>query len=279
MKISKITNSGFTLTELIIYMFLSIIVLGIITVCFIYVSGAYGRTASAFDVQRKVEVGVEQLSRDLSSSSLNSIRIYPSSNDNMPGVSMITANKEEVVSTYRGQDSFGITQYGAPQWWGHVFYTVAVRSPQPGEVGTAFQGKLGNLIRWTMPLDTKTSYPYPFPSDIYPRDFGKNKTSVRVILRGIPLPSAPAPKDLDHFKTDGIDYGGFQVAFIRQEKDKKGAIENEYLSSRNPIDFSGKKDTDASSELVQVNITNIYISERTGKLNAYSFSFCAYPKN
>ncbi len=279
MKRTNLRNSGFTLVELMIYMFLSIIVLGIITTTFVYISDAYNRTSSAFDVQRRVETGIEQVRRDLSQTSLNSIQVYPKSGDRKPGVSMITACQEEKVSTHRSQDSFTMSQYGVPKWWGHVFYTVIPREPQPGEVGTDFQGKLGSLVRWTLPLDDKDSPPYPFPTNILPRDFNKNRAVPRVILRGIPLPDSPRLKGLDHFKTDGVDYGGFQVAFVRQEKDNKGGVTREYLSTRNPADFIGKSDTKASSELVQVNITNIYISERSGKLSAYSFSFCVYPRN
>jgi len=270
---------GFTLTELIIYMFLSIIVLGIVTTIFVYISDAYARTTSSLDVQRRVETGVEQIRRDLSQTSLNSIRVYPASGDKMPGVSMITACQQEKVSTRRSRDSFVITQYGVPKWSGHVFYTVVPREPEPGEVGTSFQGKLGSLVRWTLPLDDKNTLPYPFPTNILPGDFKKQRAFTRVILRGIPLPNSPQLKGLDHFKTDGVDYGGFQVAFVRQEKDKKGRVTKEYLSSKNPTDFDGKSDTATTSELIQVNITNIHISERSGKLSAYSFSFYVYPKN
>jgi len=52
-----------------------------------------------------------------------------------------------------------------------------------------------------------------------------------------------------------------------------------YLSGVNPAQATSGKDTDDVSGLVQVSLSSVYISDRTGKLSAYSLSFCVYPKN
>lgn len=274
------SRHGFTLVELIIYMVLCLIVLGIVTFVFTYVSRAYSKASSSFDVQREFQTGVEQIRRDLAQASLGTITVYPSHGEAQPGFSMLSALAEEQgIGKTTGRDSFELTRYGVPNWQRYVFYTLAPRAPRPEEVDTPFQGKIGNVVRWTYPIGSSSAVPYPIPTDIHPSSFASHEAPTRVILRGIILPDAPQIKGMEHFVTDQNDCGGFQVAFIRQERDATGKVTGEYLSGVNPAQATSGKDTDDVSGLVQVSLSSVYISDRTGKLSAYSLSFCVYPKN
>ncbi|MCE1246982.1 MAG: hypothetical protein LWY06_10090 [Firmicutes bacterium] len=272
-------KKGFSLTELIIYMLMSMIMLGIITVVFVSVSDSYKKTMSTFDVQREVEAAADQIRRDLNQSSLNSIVVYPSGSERNPGVSMISPCQEETFSKTTTSDSFVMTQNGGPRWGRYVFYTVLPRETKSGEQGSQYQGRMGNLVRWVWELDDKDISPYPSPTNVLPSQFSTKRAPFSIILRGVPLPTSPELQGLPHFKTNGVDYGGFQVAFVRQSCDKTGKVTSEYLTGVNPSKAVSPTDTGNVSELVQVNITNIYISELSGKLSAYSFSFTSYPKN
>jgi hypothetical protein len=260
-------------------MLMSIIMLGIITTVFIYVSDAYKKTMSSYDVQREVETAAEQLRRDLSQTSLNTITIYPSGSEKNSGVSMISPCREETIKSKTTRDSFILTQNGVPRWGRYIFYTVLPRETRPGEQGSQFAGKMGNLVRWVWTLDDKSISPYPVPTNVFPSQFTNKSAPFTVVLRGIPLPTSPEIPGLGHFKANNVDYGGFQVAFIRQNSDKTGKVTGEFLTGVNPAKATSPTDTSTISELVQVNITNLYLSDLSAKMNAYSFSFVVYPKN
>ena len=272
-------TKGYTLMEVIVYMFIATLMLTIITGIFYSMSRSYSHAAASYDVQREVYVAAEQIRRDISQTSLNSIVVYHHEGNNHPGVSMISAYHDEKIKACVYKRYFKMSDYGTPDWSEHIFYGVIPREPMRQEVGTPFQGKVGDLVRWNLSFDKRDNPLYPFPSEVLPSQYKTKKRPVKVLLRGIPLANAPGIKGMEHFSTDSEDYGGFQVAFIQQEKDDDGKVKKETLSSTNPTKLKSKKDTDKTSEMVQVNITNIYVSERTGNLSAYSFSFSVFPRN
>lgn len=270
---------GYSLTELVVYMFIASMMLSLIVVIFVFMSRSYSRAEASYDVQREAQTGMEMIRRDLSQTSLNSIVVYPDSDEKNSGVSMISAQHDEEVAGGAKRRYFKMSDYGTPDWIEHIFYTVIPRAPLRQEIGTPYQGKLGTLVRWHLSFDQQNNPMYPFPTDIKPSDFMKKKQPYQVVMRNIPLANAPEIDGIDHFKGDLRNYGGFQVAFIRQEKDNKDRVKKETLSDKNPAKLAMRLETDKTSQLVQVNITNVFISNRTGNLSARSFFFTVYPRN
>lgn len=271
-------QKGYTLVELIVSMVIALIMLGILAGAFVYLNREYNKAWSATDMERELQAGIETIRRDLKETSVNSIRIYPAESDELPGVSMISAEYEEEVAGATKR-YFKVSRYGQPKWSGFVFYTL-VPVKIKAAAGTAFEGKIGNLVRWRLPVDKLKNQPtYPFPTDIVPESFKSNNGKPRIILRGIPMPDSPPIKGMERFKFKDTDYGGFQVAFIYQKRDKKGAVTGEFLSNVNPALTSDRSLTDCTTELVQVNFIKMEISDRTGKVNADSFSFQVHPRH
>ena len=273
------TKKGITLVEMMISMFIFIILLGVASGTFIYLNRIYSKSSSSYDVEREMQTGVEQIRRDLMESSLSSIVVYPKGNGIIPGVSMISAEMEEVDPSGPDKRYFKVTRYGTPDWSRHVFYTLQ-RVNVPQAAGTSFEGNLANLVRWTLPIDSKTiDTSYPFPTDVFPSHFQQKNQPPRVILRGIPLPGAPGLHGIDHYTADDKNYSGFQVGFIYLKKGPQGSITGEYLSSTNPCQATDKNLTDGTTKLVQVNLTNVFFSERSGKMSANSYSFQVNPRH
>lgn len=271
---------GYSLTELVVYMFIASMMLTIIVTIFLFMSRSFSHTAASYDVQREIQTGTEMLRQDLSQTSLNSIVVYPSGTGTSPsGVSMISAQQEVKETGKPPRRYFKMSDYGTPEWGEHIFYVVLERPPLKQEIGTPFQGKMGDLVRWNLSFDKSSNPLYPFPTDIKPSDFKVHRQPFKMILRNIPLATAPEIVNMEHYTTNGRDYGGFQVGFIQQEKDKNGKVIKERLSNKNPATQSSRSQTSETSLLVQVNITNLYVSERTGNLSARSFSFAVYPRN
>ncbi len=275
-----IRTKGYSLTELIVYMFIASMMLTVIVVIFIFMSRSYSHAEASYDVQREIQTGFETIRQDLSQTSLNSIVVYPSGTEtNMSGVSMISAQQEVKLDGEPPRRFFKMSDYGTPEWGEHIFYTVLLRAPKKQEIGTPFQGKLGDLVRWNLAFDKTNNPLYPFPTDIKPSDFMTKRQPVKVILRNIPLANSPEIPGMEHFTSNLRDYGGFQVGFILQEKDKNGKIIKESLTNKNPVKETLRSKTNETSLLVQVNVTNVNISDRTGNLSARSFSFAVYPRN
>lgn len=277
-------KKGFTLTELVIYILFSFIVLGIIMGIYYNFRRMYWRTTASYSIQSEIPKAVEWLRKDLTQTGLASIRVYPSSwsgNAN-PGFTMINAEKEEVISGKRVRH-FNVSKYGTPQWNSHVFYVVVPKPVDKAEVGTPFQGKLGMLVRGEKPFDTSQRPLYPFQVSEPPALFYNLGIPTREIIRGIPLPSAPELEGMEHLKISNFKYGGFRVAFVRQTRDPNGKVIQETLTDKNPCyaddQSGGLSETTQTSELVQVNLIVMEISKQTGKLTSYSLSFQVCPRH
>ncbi len=270
------TAGGYTIIEILVCLVITLILLGVLGSIFMNMYHSLNRVESVFDMEQGLEDAAQELGRDFSETSLNSITVYPDSKDAMPGVSMISA---EVLDTATGMRKFAVSRFGTPLWSGNVFYTVIPSKPRQCEVGSPFEGKLGNLVRWYLPFDKDKNPVYPFPTDILPSDFSKNKASMRIIARGIPLPDAPELQDIDLGKVNGKNCGGFRVSFIRQNRDEEGKVLKESLSDINPALAESPEDMAEISPLVQVNITLVHFSERDGKMTAFSFPIQVAPMN
>ena len=268
--------SGFTIIEVLVTIGLTLIILGILGSIFVNMYHAYNRVEAEFDIERGLEEGVHWLRRDLSETSLNSIVVYPDSHDKMPGVSMISAEEYDETT---GRRHFQISRFGTPLWSGHVLYTLVPRKTLPSEVGSPFEGKLGNLVRWYLPFDREKNPVYPFPTTIFPSDFSKQKQLARTVFSGIPLPSAPKLQGFDYEKVHNLNSGGFTVSFIRQERDKDGKVLKETLSDTNPTQTDKPEDMKEISTLVQVNMIIVQFSTRDQKLTALNFPFQVHPRN
>lgn len=270
------TAGGYTIIEMLVCMVIGIILLGVLGTIMMNMYNSLNRVESVFDMEKGLEDAAQALGRDFSETNLNSIIVYPDLKDSMPGVSMISA---EVTDSATGERKFGISRFGTPLWSGHVFYTVVPSKPRQCEVGSPFEGKLGNLVRWHLPFDREKNPVYPFPTEIFPSDFSKNNASVKIIARGVPLPDAPELQGMDFGKVKGKNCGGFRVSFIRQSRDEEGKVLKETLSDINPALAADGEDMAETSPLVQVDITIVHFSERDGKMTAFSFPIQVAPMN
>lgn len=184
---------GFTLIELIIYTFLSMLILAAVYSLFISGRRNYHAVATSFMIGQEAEVGLRWIRADLQEAALNSIRIYPRPGhaSEPPGVSFMSARSP--------RDSLlQISDAGAPAWQKHVFYTLVREG----------QGPTGSLVRWEKPVTPAPAV--PSATDLLPSS-QQDVSRKRVILRGV----AWQYSRLEGRSNLG-ESGGFQLRFVRQ---------------------------------------------------------------
>ena len=199
-------RNAFSLVEVMVYGFLTVLVLGLLLMLFRETRRLFGVASGTFLVDRSLDSALMLVRQDLAETSLSSIRVYPGP----PGT---PGEKEGPGLTMAGAGG-RVTPEGVPRWDRHVFYRLRSGS----------EPLTGDLVRWERPIQT---FGAPLASALLPSLALPGR--VRVVVRGIQLPdttvkgvaeSAVGPR------------GGFQVTFLRQEKGQTS------LSPWNPAEVS-----------------------------------------
>jgi len=266
-------KTAFTLTELIIYMFISSLAIGTILTIYFFVQKTYWKSAASFTVQQEASTAVYWIKRDLLTTSLNSITVYPNKDfpAEAPGVSFISAVRDNEMQ---------VSPSGVPKWDRYVFYTIVPNNHNPADGHTPWTGR---LIRWEMPIEGKN--PIPAPTSVLPSQYKLKGMNIKTVLKSVMAAGGPDMKGFERLRNGSYDNGGFRVAFVRKEKDDDNRIIQK-LSDENPskvTDADGKvKDvwpSATTTSLVQADFIVLLISNTTGKPSAFSVSFQVCPRN
>ena len=264
---------GFTLTELIIASFMALIITTIMITVFLYGRKAYDYASHSYFITRETYSAIEWIKKDLSQTSLNTIRVYHDKKDNNEyvGVSMETAVDSK-------KESFVFDEDGTAKWTGHIFYLVI---PDAEKEIEGKKIKIGKLMRWEKPLDDENNIPYPMATDILPWEkkyIGKN-ANLRCVANEVIMPG----QDLTDSKKKKIP--GFRVTFVRIDP----VSGEEILSDINPSLVSDKESDSSNNsksltpagntELVNVEMSVFQVSRETNQTNAFDISFRVKPKN
>jgi hypothetical protein len=159
---------GFTLVEIIVYAFLSLLILMMVFAVFKSGRDSYNTVTDTYLLGKQADAGLRSLREDLTDTALASI-VLRDRPDGDTTLSMISARNA-------ASGRFETTLYGAPKWQRYVFYTLA------GD------DKDGSLIRWEQPIATPTS-PVPQPSSIDPdAPEGQTAPSRRTLFHGLYRP-------------------------------------------------------------------------------------------
>jgi type II secretory pathway pseudopilin PulG len=269
---------GFTLVELIIYITLSVMIMGVVMKVYFTFQDSFRRTSEAHELNVQIQQAFMWLSQDLSSSSLMSIKVYPGT---QPGLSFISSDGDSADSdNNKSKDLFGQTEYGSIKWNKYVFYTV-IKNPEPLDERLGLYS--GKLVRWEKPAD-KDIY-IPLPTEILPSAFsGSSGGGYKLILDNL-FVSIAKPEGLaglTGLEMGDENYGGFRVSFVKKNEDPSAST-GVILSSINPSEVSddtkpGGITTSMNTDLVQVDLILANKSMAASKTYAYSFSFRVHPK-
>lgn len=211
-----IRRRGFTLVEILIYAFLSLLILATVTALFSTGRGHYQAASTSFLIGKEAEVGLRWIRADLQGAPLTSIRLYPRTgfSTEPPGCSFVSA---------RGEDgTLQLSDAGVPLWQRHVFYTLVREG----------NGNTGSLVRWEKPLAAPA--PEPSATAVLPSSLGGSQ---RALLRGLAWPGS----ELEGLGRLGPG-GGFALRFVRQTPD------GEELVEENPADTAARAARDPSPE-------------------------------
>lgn len=157
-------SRGFTLVEIIIYSFLSLLILMTVYAIFSQGREAYSQVTDAYLLGKDAEAGLRMLRSDLQETALSSIRIKDRS-DGDSSLSMISARKY-------GADEFETSPFGGPRWQKYVHYTVSDST----------------LVRWEEKVADLSTVLFPLPSAADPTTpVGAEK---KVVIRNLVRPGA-----------------------------------------------------------------------------------------
>lgn len=249
-----LTRRGFTLTELVVYGGLSFVVLAVLLSVFVVARRTQQQAYTSSLVGGRTYSAMEVLRRDLQSTALATIEVYPNEGNSSeaPGCSMAYAYAVE--GDDEGQMS--INTYGAPLWQGSVFYTVQKQRGQ----------KVGSLVRWEK---KKASQDFlPSLTTIMPSQI--ELANSRVLVEDVMLPGQTIEGVGDEGQYESGEAGGFQVEFVRRSGGEDG---DESLTNVNPRDGDPADNT----RLVQVTL-KILRDEDTSRPSLYVLKLRATPR-
>ena len=211
-----VERRGFTLIEMIVYMGLSVLLLGLVATFFKVSRRQYEATSSSLLIGQEASLAVQWIRRDLQETALSTIRVTRdgSSQPGLPAMSFVASTED------KSSRSFKVSRYGTPDWNRRVFYSLTNE---------------GELYRWDRELEElsfpKSFLPLPFLGD--PTDQGGAENR-KILLREVMQPNQEIKvdgKDADFPKI--TEWGGFRIGFV--VRDEAG---DEHLVSQNPAQLS-----------------------------------------
>jgi len=188
-------QGGVSLIELSIYMFLLVVVLGIVFRMAILNRRQIEKPAASFRIQQDLLSVQEILRRDLTETNLSTVRIFPNPDfpDAPPGMSLISPRgiKDDEIQT---------TQFGNPYWQKIIYYTL---EKDPDRQGVGRLVRKENVIAGLPSAQPKASPEEPSKADYDPE-------TRKVVARYVLLPNQKVPQ----LGLDLKEQGGFEVFFM-----------------------------------------------------------------
>ncbi|MCA9793489.1 MAG: prepilin-type N-terminal cleavage/methylation domain-containing protein [Candidatus Eremiobacteraeota bacterium] len=196
---------GFTLAELMVYMFIALLAALTVHTLFNVGNSASRATTSAYLVSGNTETAIRWLRRDLRETALSSIRVHPDAH----GISFAAARTVE-------DQELVISKFGTPEWSKTVFYTLET---EPGD-------KTASLVRWERPWPAAERDFLPHASSLMPSPIPSEAAKRKVVLHNLAAPNT----DIPGVGNSGPS-GGFDIQFLRRLGGEDGA---EQLTPDNP---------------------------------------------
>lgn len=187
----EMKSRGMTLTELVVYMALSSMVLGLIVSLFTVAKRTQRHTYTQFLMGGRLASAVRVVKQDLKSTALSSIRVFPDGSGGDPGMSLISA--------YDSKGKFTLGSYGSPLWQKHVYYHL---------------DKNGLLVRWKKELSQKDGLPVQGLAN--PSELAGDK---HPLTEGLLPPNV----QVGDFQ-EATPFGGFEVGFVRRTQGKDTVV-------------------------------------------------------
>ncbi len=257
-------TGAYSIIELIISSFIFLLLLSIIYMCFFLGKTVTDYSEYSYMLTRETLISLNWIMRDLRETSLTTVRTYEDDpTDESP---VLTFEAASAV----GSNKLEISNFGTPLWQKYVIYTLKPDKRESKEHGI----KVASLMRYELSGESNLS-PFPIALELPgPKDhptLPPGLKSSRVILRNIVLKG----QDLDINGKKDDDYKGFEVTFVRRNKEGEKIGKDEF-SDVNP---ALADDIKSNTKLVNVQMTVLEISNTTGKQNILGFSFRVNPRH
>lgn len=232
---------GFTLMEMVIYMLLVTLILGIVYRMAVLNRRQMERPASSFRLQEGVLLAHRLLRQDLEETDIHTIRIFPDASNpkEPPGISIASPRSLE-------DGAFRCSPTGAPLWQKIIYYTLQADPDNP-EVSNLIrrEGTIAGLPSAFAPVS-------PDPPSVASFDRGHTSIAARNICSpGVIIESLQMKLD---------ERGGFSVLF----SDAGGQISD----TGNPL-----------ATIVTIRLMAQEISKTTGKPSVIDYRIWVCPRN
>ncbi|MFA5507285.1 MAG: type II secretion system protein [Vulcanimicrobiota bacterium] len=232
-----VKQRGFTMMELVIYIGLSAILLGLVAAFFQVSRRQYESASTSYLIGQEATTALQWIKRDLQETALSTIRVELQSEG--PTMSMIATSEDSHPR------SFKVSPYGTPEWNRYAFYAL---------------DKEGNLHRWDRPLadldSPKRLLPLPATANSTDSNGGVNK---KVLLRGVMVPGQKIQMDgKDAPFPEMTEWGGFKPGFVIYDKDGK-----DHLTAMNPAEITEARAEGSPSSVETLDGETIPLSDLT----------------
>ena len=241
---------GFTLIEMVIYMFLMTLILGLVYSMAVVNRRQMERPAASFRIQQSLLAAHQLLKQDLKYTRLSTIRIYPNDShpEEPPGIAMASPQDRNGNFTLSGQDGM--------LFWKTIYYTLEKIPDSP---------ETGRLVRkevYYSHIGVQVSQPYPYEPalDELPSKVRiPNKWNpVKVVCNCIYLPNTTIT-ELSR-TLDGA--GGFKACFT----DAAGSSRKRVYNALDEL------------KLVEIELVAGEKSVTTGKLTMLNYRITVFPQ-
>lgn len=245
-------SRGLTLAELLVVLFLSTLILGVLGMIAMAARGAYRTASSSYLLSREATTAFAFLRLDLEETALGSVRTYKD------GFTMATARDPE-----QGHQ-LSFTPFGTPKWYGHTCYAL-----EP-------QGKdTSRLVRWVRKQSFADGVPLASPFPPLPLT---NPVDRRVVLRNLLSPGLAVQERNGAYRVvaDPRSPGGAHLTFVR-----RSARGREY-SDENPASHQDRERpgwSEGNTRLVQVDLKILEVDEESGQVGYMELNVRVAPGN
>jgi hypothetical protein len=265
-------RAGFTLVELVIYMFLAGLILTMVYSLFFLGRSSFNTAAQGFFIGEQCQTTLTRLRTELSASNIGTVVAYPNAAhpSEPPGIAF------ESCYDPNNTGKIEVSQFGAALWTQYVYYTL-----QPA---ARPNGMTGRLVRWSQSVGGVANIA-PSASTVLPSSLGARNATVlnNVLLPNVTIAGVTSGVSGNRgtVTTSTGEGGGFTVSFV--QRDNTSATATDVLSAINPtahMDATGSGlTTRTNTQLVEIDFKVFATNGETGKMSYYEVSARVMPTN